>query len=154
MLKVVNAESQDESFLYQLFVSTRRDEFAMLGLPDQQMQALLRMQHEAQKNSYQQQFPRAKHQIIYDGDVCIGRIVTDINSQRIHLVDISLLPNYRGKGYGTELLRRLQSMATEKGLSITLHVLQGNSAKRLYERCGFYVTEELPPYIAMRWDYV
>lgn len=152
MLRVINALSHDEPFLYELYASTRSHEFTMLGLQDHQIQTLLRMQYEAQKSSYQRQFPKAKYEMIYDKDVCIGRVIIDIQSQSIHLVDISLLSEYRRKGYGTQLIKRLQSFAAEKKLSVTLHVLQGNPAQCLYERCGFYVTGEALSYVAMRFD--
>lgn len=151
MLKFTSILPRDELFLYELYASTRSGEFTLLGLPDQQIVDLLRMQYEAQKSSYQHQFPKAKYELIYYEDVRIGRIITDIQSQCIHLVDISLLPEYRGRGYGTQLIKRLQSVAVEKRLPVTLHVLQGNPAQRLYERCGFHVTGEVAPYVAMRF---
>lgn len=152
VLKVVNCTSEDESFMYKLYVTTRLQEFSLLHLPEEQIQSLLRMQYGAQRNSYHNQFPNAKYEMIYFEDVCIGRMITDKQSHGIHLVDISLLPEYRGKGYGTKLIKSIQEVATEEGGSVTLHVLQGNPAQHLYERCGFHVTEEVEPYLAMRFD--
>lgn len=152
VLKVANCTSEHEFFMYQLYVSTRIDEFRLLHLNEEQIQSLLKMQYEAQKNSYHNRFPNAKYEMIYYEGECIGRMITDRQSHGIHLVDISLLPEYRGKGYGTQLIKRLQEIALVEGGSITLNVLQNNPAQRLYERCGFYVTEEVEPYFAMRFD--
>lgn len=152
MLKLASVIPQDESLLYQLYASIRREEFSLLGLSELQMQALLHMQYDAQKNAYHVQCPQAKYELIYYEALPIGRMITDIQSQGIHLVDIALLPDYREKGYGTQLIKSLQSFAIEKQLSVMLHVLQGNPAQRLYERCGFYVTGEVIPYVAMKWE--
>ena len=152
MLHVVDVLAKDELFLYELYATTRIDEFVMLALNEQQLHSLLHMQYEAQKRSYQIKFPQARHEIIYYEDVRIGRMMTAIQRESIHLIDISLLPDFRGKGYGTKLLKRLQSNAADQKLSVTLQVLEGNPAQRLYERCGFNVTANRLPYIAMKWE--
>ena len=152
ILQTRNVVTEDDAFLFELYATTRKHEFSMLALDEQQLQALLYMQYEAQKRSYQNKFPQAKHEIIYHEGLPIGRVMTEIKGQNIHLIDISLLPNHRGKGYGTKILKQLQSNAATQRGSVTLHVLQENPARHLYERCGFYVTEEIAPYIAMRFE--
>ncbi|PIJ95925.1 N-acetyltransferase [Lysinibacillus sphaericus] len=152
MVQTRNVVSQDDAFLYELYISTRKNEFSMLALDEQQLHALLLIQYEAQKRFYQQNFPQAKHEIIFHEGLEIGRMMTECKSGNIHLIDISLLPDFRGKGYGTKLLKQLQNSAASQNLSVTLHVWHGNPARRLYERCGFYVTEDISPYIAMRFE--
>lgn len=152
MLQVVDASAKDELFLYELYITTRVNDFMMLGLDKQQLDALLHMQFEAQQRSYGCKFPQTKQEIIYYGEVKIGRMMTASQRESIHLIDISLLPHFRGKGYGTKLIQKLLRSAVIRNLPVTLHVATGNPAQRLYERCGFYVTGEAPPYIAMKWD--
>ncbi len=154
MLILKYAAPEDEAFIYRLYVSTRQDEFAPLGWPEAQLDDLLRMQYEAQKASYRGQFPLANHQIIIHEHAPTGRIITDISDHAVRLVDISLLPEYRGQGFGAKLLKMVQCQAAGQGLPVKLHVLSGNPAQRLYARCGFYVTGEVAPYIAMQWDVV
>ncbi len=154
MLSFKKVMNEDEDFLFHLYVSTRQDEFTHLGWSEKELEALLRMQYEAQKASYRSQIPAANHQITVYEHVPIGRIITAISEQAVGLVDISLLPEYRGRGFGTVLLQQVQRQAAEQGLPVKLHVLNGNPAQRLYARCGFYVTEESAPYIAMQWDAV
>lgn len=56
---------------------------------------------------------------------------------------ISLLPEYRGRGIGTELLNSLLSLLCEKGFrQVSLSVQKQNPAFRLYERAGFQILEE------------
>ncbi|ALP35082.1 acetyltransferase [Paenibacillus sp. IHB B 3084] len=53
-------------------------------------------------------------------------------------------PNYQGKGVGSQVLRNLLEQNGVKGNRVTLNVLQGSSARRLYERFGFKVESEDP----------
>jgi len=52
-------------------------------------------------------------------------------------LSMALLPAHRGRGAGTELLRRLLSVAAERFDAVSLSVSDSNPAKRLYEREGF-----------------
>jgi ribosomal protein S18 acetylase RimI-like enzyme len=65
----------------------------------------------------------------------------------IRIVDIALLPDYRGNGIGTALLRDLFSEADAAGKTVTIHVERFNPALRLYERLGFSVAEDKGVYL-------
>lgn len=152
MVKLRVALPEEEDTLYSLYVSTRKSEFAMLEWDEQQIEELLRMQYDAQKVSYQQQFPHAKYEIIMYEGAGIGRLITEVQQEAIRLIDIFVLPEYRGRGICTTRLRELQCTAAELRLPLELKVLIGNPAQRLYERCGFVVTDEVLPYLLMRWE--
>jgi ribosomal protein S18 acetylase RimI-like enzyme len=67
-----------------------------------------------------------------------GRLYVHRGGSEIRVVDIALLPEFRGAGVGTRLMRGLQAEATESGRRLTLHVDASNvGARRLYERLGF-----------------
>ncbi|MFJ7736704.1 GNAT family N-acetyltransferase [Lysinibacillus sp. NPDC097287] len=51
-------------------------------------------------------------------------------------------PNYQGKGIGSQVLDYLLKQDYVIGKRVTLNVLQGSSAQRLYERFGFKVDSE------------
>lgn len=142
----------EEELLLKLYLSTRMDEFALLGWTENQLEQFLHSQYEAQTHMYRQLYPQAQYDLIYVGEDCIGRFITNKLEQHIHIIDISLFPKYRRKGYATELLRALQREAKEKQISITLSVLQGNPAINLYLRLGFVVTEQNSPYIRMKFN--
>jgi ribosomal protein S18 acetylase RimI-like enzyme len=50
---------------------------------------------------------------------------------------MAVLPEYRGRGVGSELLRRLLASAAAVYRSVSLSVSADNPAMRLYERAGF-----------------
>ncbi|UUZ58537.1 GNAT family N-acetyltransferase [Nocardioides sp. B-3] len=56
-------------------------------------------------------------------------------------------PEARGRGHGRALLTRLLDWAHTRSISIVeLHVTEGNdTARRLYESCGFVATGEWQP---------
>lgn len=151
-VKLRVALPEEEDTLYSLFVSTRKNEFAILELDEQQIEGLLCMQYDAQKASYQHQFPNVKYEIIMYEGLGIGRLITDVQQEAIRLIDIFILPEYRGRGICTVLLREFQHIAAESRLPIELTVLMGNPAQRLYERCGFVVIDETSPYLLMIWE--
>ncbi|MGG1223095.1 GNAT family N-acetyltransferase [Brevibacillus formosus] len=105
-----------------------------------------------QQKSYQMQFPAQNHQIILRSGQPIGRLITDASGDALHLVDISLLPAYRGQGVGSGIMGALQKEADALQLPIRLRVLQGNPAFRLYERLHFIVTDSTGLYIQMEWQ--
>lgn len=139
-----SVEPGDDPFLLELFC-TSRPELAMLPEP------LVRTQFRAQAMSYKVQYPGAKHQLILVEGRPVGQMMVDRNGERIHLVDIALLPQVRGSGVGTALMQGLQEEAASAGLPLRLSVYEANPARRLYERLGFGVIETQPPYLRMEW---
>jgi GNAT superfamily N-acetyltransferase len=58
------------------------------------------------------------------------------------LMQIQLMPAWQGQGIGAEVIAALVAKARDEGLPVTLSVLKGNPARRLYERLGFRVFAE------------
>jgi len=142
----------DEPFLYEVYVSTRRKEIDSWGWSAEQIQHFLEMQWCAQQTSYRQQFPDASHCIILSDDKYVGRLLTENLPEHHHLIDISILPNFQGKGVGTFLITQLQQKAKEENKSVILQVFQTNPARDLYERLGFQVMSADEIYLKMRWQ--
>lgn len=58
-------------------------------------------------------------------------------------LSMSVLPEHRGRGIGTELIRRLlHALAARGATEVSLSVQQSNPAHRLYRRLGFTVLRE------------
>jgi ribosomal protein S18 acetylase RimI-like enzyme len=62
------------------------------------------------------------------------------------LVGIGVLPEERGRGVGKELVQRFEKEAAARGMrSLSLSVYPDNqSARQLYERCGWEASAEAP----------
>ena len=76
-----------------------------------------------------------------------GRLYIHRGPSEIRIVDIALLPEHRGGGVGTQLVRDLLAEADADGKSVTIHVERMNPALRLYERLGFSLGEDKGVYL-------
>lgn len=141
--------SDDQEFLYRLYASTRLQEIAAFGWPEAQQQAFLRMQFTAQQRWYQMSYDAADHQIIEVDGSPIGRLMVLRQPTSALLVDIALLPQFRGQGIGKDLIGKLIQECDQQKLPLRLQVQKTNPAQRLYERLGFKKTGEDQIYIQM-----
>lgn len=138
-------ETADQAFLFQLFCAIR-PELAMLP------ESLLQMQFRAQTLSYGAKYPGAEHQIVAEEGRPVGHLLVDRSPERIHLVDIALLPEVQGKGIGSELLQALQQEAAASSRPVRLSVYETNPAQWLYARLGFAVTGHDGTRLQMTWN--
>ena len=83
-----------------------------------------------------------------DGKV-VGAVWTRIMKDYGHVDDetpsfaISLYKEYRGKGFGTEMMRRMLGLLKEQGYKkASLAVQKANYAVRMYEKVGFEIIDE------------
>ena len=83
-----------------------------------------------------------------DGKV-VGAVWTRIMNDYGHVYDetpsfaISLYKEYRGKGFGTEMMRRMLGLLKEQGYKkASLAVQKANYAVRMYEKVGFKIIDE------------
>jgi ribosomal protein S18 acetylase RimI-like enzyme len=144
------ATESDEKFIEKLYFSTRKDEFAILGWSEIQLEMFLKMQFESQQQSYKMQFPEAESSVIKKGEISVGRLIVERTKNEIRLVDIALLPEFRGQEIGGEIIKDLISEAENRRLPLTLTVLKTNDgALRLYQRLGFKSVADDAIYISM-----
>jgi len=142
---------EDEPFLYRTFASTRSDEMALTGWNAQQQELFLRMQYEAQRSSYLMQMPDAEYWVIRRDEMAAGRLILHRTSEKIYVVDIALIPEFRGLGIGSDLMEAIMHEASLAGKAVGLHVERFNPALRWYERLGFTVIGSGPIYLEMVW---
>ena len=141
----------DREFLCRLYASTRQEELAPVPWSEPEKEAFLRLQFEAQDRHYQEHFPAAAFQIIELDARPIGRLYVDRRADEIRLIDIALLPEFRGAGIGTALLMELIDEAAAASKPLRIHVERFNPALRLYQRLGFRPLEEHGVYLLMEY---
>jgi len=142
-LGVRRIEAGDLPFLDDLYASTRADEIAASGWPQEAQRRFLAQQFRFQHLYYQEHYPDADFLLLLQRQAPIGRLYWRAAGQDASLIDISLVPSQRGRGLGTALLGLLVAQADLQSWSIALHVEPANPARRLYERLGFTLTH--PP---------
>lgn len=141
----------DDAFLARVYASSRAEELAVTGWSEELKEEFCRRQFDAQSAYYTTNYPGASFQIIERDGWPVGRLYVDRWEKEIRIVDITLLPDFRGSGMGTKLLCDLQDEARSAGKSLTIHVERFNRALRLYERLGFQQVEDKGVYLLMRW---
>jgi ribosomal protein S18 acetylase RimI-like enzyme len=138
--------------LRRVYASTRQDELGQVPWSDAEKQAFLAMQFDAQDRHYRAHFPGARFDVVERNGTAIGRLIVDRGEDEIRLLDIALLPEHRGVGAGSALLRELLAEAAAQSKRVTIHVERANPARRLYERLGFRVeSDEDAIYLFMAW---
>ena len=140
-------EPADRELLFRVYASTRAQEIAVVAWDDAQKEAFLRAQFDAQDRWYREHYTGARyHVVLIDGEPA-GRLYVHRGAEEIRIVDIALLPEHRGNGAGTSLLRDLLAEAAAAGKRVTIHVERLNPALALYERLGFSLAEDKGVYL-------
>jgi ribosomal protein S18 acetylase RimI-like enzyme len=67
----------------------------------------------------------------------VGRLLLDSQDSRVRVLDLALLPEMRGQGIGTHLIKELVSEASGSGISLHAEVRKDSRALGLFERLGF-----------------
>ena len=142
---------EDRGFLETLFVAVRWHEFDAAGWPDEFRRQFLADQFALQSRHYAQHYVGAEFSIVERKGEPIGRLYVFDGADKIRIVDISLLPEIRGKGLGTILLKAVLARGAVAQKAVTIHVEQFNPARRLYRRLGFTEGSSDGPYIYMEW---
>jgi ribosomal protein S18 acetylase RimI-like enzyme len=142
-------EPSDDEFLYRLYASTREVELRPVPWSPEQKAAFLRMQFEAQAREWGTQNPNGSFQVVLVDGERAGRLYVDERPDEFRVVDISLLPAFRGRGIGTALLNGVIRTADAAGKPVRIHVERFNPAQGLYRRLGFRVIREGDVYLFM-----
>jgi ribosomal protein S18 acetylase RimI-like enzyme len=144
-------QPEDEQFLCRLYATTRIAEMALTGWPAEQQEAFLRQQFQFQTLHYRRYYSGASFEIILQDERPIGRIYIHRGGDDIRLMDIALLPEYRGSGIGTWIMHNLLDESARSQKPVTLHVEPYNPAVRLYLRLGFRLVEQRGMNLFMEW---
>jgi len=142
---------EDKEFLYALYASTRAMEMAMTGWSDEEKESFLRMQFHAQTTDYARNYTDAQFDLILCDGEPAGRLYLDRRQDEIRIVDIALMPEFRNRGIGSDLLADVMSEAEGRGKAVTIHVEINNPAMALYNRLGFMPVSENGVYLLMEW---
>lgn len=141
----------DREFLVGLYGSTRDDELSQVAWPPGEREAFVRMQFTAQDTEYRRHNPQGSFDVIEVDGRPVGRLIVDRRPGDLRIVDISLLPEARGAGIGSQLVGDLVDEAKAAGCIVSIHVEVHNRAAELYARMGFTVAADLGVYRRMEW---
>lgn len=144
-------EESDRPHLLAVYTGTRLEELAATDWNDGQKAEFCRMQFEAQDAHYLAHYPSADRCVILVDGIPAGRLYVDRWTREIRIMEIALLPKFRGKGVGSVLLKELQREAAAADKLLSIHVERFNPALSLYARLGFTLAEDKGVYLLLHW---
>ena len=101
----------DADFEHALYASTRDD---LRPLGPEVFDGLVGMQFRAQSMSIRLDHPDAEHKIVLVENAPVGRLIIDGAVDPIEVIDVALLPQYRGQGIGTSVLRGVLAQVRQR----------------------------------------
>lgn len=134
------ATADDIEFIYQLRLITMKRDF----------ENTFGWNEDEQRRRAADGIQNAKIIVVEQKDIGVIKLIP--KSNELHLHQMQILPEYQGNGIGTELVRRVLDRAEKLNMLVTLLVLKGAVAKCLYDRLGFYVTDEYENNYKMCWQ--
>jgi ribosomal protein S18 acetylase RimI-like enzyme len=141
----------DLPFLIRLYASTREDEFAAVNWSPDDKQAFLVSQFHAQRHHYRTYITNCRFDVLECRGDPVGRLYLEPRKTQLHIVDIALLPGWRGKGVGGTIMHALLDTAARSGRGVGVFVEKFNPALRLYRRLGFTEIRDIDVYFEMEW---
>jgi ribosomal protein S18 acetylase RimI-like enzyme len=140
----------DRGFLHAVYASTRTAEFLSAGWNAEEVHTLLAGQFTTQHAYYHRHYPHGRFDVVQVGETPVGRLYHDWSGEDARVIDIALLPAYRGAGIGTRLMRALVAEAARREMPMCLYVEVDNPVRALYRRLGFAAVGENGVYEQMR----
>jgi ribosomal protein S18 acetylase RimI-like enzyme len=138
------ATEADEPLLRELatdrLAPTSLDETSLDG---EQRRALIEIQLRAQRREYLARFPDAEDSIVLVDGTPIGRLWLGESDEEVRVLDISILPEHRGRGIGTVVLRDVFVAADDAVKPVRLTVRRDRPRTvAFYRKLGFTVVNE------------
>jgi ribosomal protein S18 acetylase RimI-like enzyme len=134
--------------MLRVYASIREPELEDSGLPREQWGPFIELQFQAQSHAYAAYRDTSFEVVLVDGDPA-GRLIVARWPEELRVVDIALLPEFRGRGIGGTLMREVIAEADERGVKTSIHVERFNPAQHLYTRLGFRSVSEAGVYLLL-----
>jgi GNAT superfamily N-acetyltransferase len=146
------AGPDDYEFLVEVYSSTRAEELALVPWNNEQRDAFIRSQFNAQQEHYLKTYPAATHDIIVSNGRPVGRLYVARLDHEIRIIDITLLPAERNVGIGSYLIKQLLDDAKQTGKITRIYVEEFNPSLRLFQRLGFSPSEQHGFHLLLQWS--
>ena len=150
-IKLRPALPEDEDFLVAVYGSTRQQELVMVPWTDEQKEAFIRFQLKAQLAHYQAEYPNAEYSIILVEALPVGRLYLDRREVEIRIMDLTLLPESRGKGISSPILQHLMEEALESAKILSINIDKLSQSQAIFEHFGFTPSEDSGFHVLYAW---
>ena len=142
---------EDSAFMRRLFC--RLAQVQPLLQMGGQAELLIDMQLKSREQQYRAMYPGGSFELILANGKPIGRLATDCSATPWSLIDIAILPEFRGQQIGTHFVGKLLESAENSRTEVRASVHADNlQARRLWLSLGFQVTEERLDYWSLLYS--
>jgi ribosomal protein S18 acetylase RimI-like enzyme len=130
--------ASDKDFLFSLFESVKGPDITRMPVNDVMKSHLLHMQYRGMAQSYRARYASEAFSIVIINGKPAGRLIMDVTDDRIHIVYIALLPQWRGRGIGSAVMRAVLARACVLRLPCEATVAVDNvQSLQLWAALGF-----------------
>lgn len=130
---------EDREFLLTAFAAGREIELSMVPWDDSLKRAFVENQFDAQSSYYASNYDNVRHDVILASDTPVGRIYVSRNDERIAILDMAVLGEFRGRGIASAIVNSLIEEARASHRSVQVHVETFNPAQTFFTNRGFVV---------------
>ena len=131
--------NSDEPFLFALYSTVRAAEMTLVPWDDNQKTAFLQSQFKAQHEYYLNSYPQGSFQLIELDGERVGRLYFAELDDEIRIIDLTILPEYRSRGIGTQIISDILHKSAKP---VRIYLESFNQSIGLFKRFGFRMTNE------------
>ncbi len=143
--------AEDLFFLRELYLSVRDGESGFRDLDPSARTAAPEQQFEWQHAQYHAANPHEWFTIVMVDDKPAGRFYLVLHAASLRVIDISLLPEFRGHGIGTQQMLNVRAESVRTGLPIRLSVVADDVVRGFYKHLGFRVIGRDEVRLELEW---
>jgi ribosomal protein S18 acetylase RimI-like enzyme len=149
------ARDGDEPFLKRVHEAARHWEFASLLQTGQEdlYYKIMAQQYDSQHRFYFANYGAAHYGVIQWTGQPVGRLYVDYRDAEVRVLEIAILPEYRGRGIGRIVMTGLCLEAAMRKKPVRLHVHYLSRAQRFYQQLGFREIALEGPDRLMEWHH-
>ena len=137
--------------MLELYASTSKDVLDDLGWTIGSQRTFVIMQAQTEEWNRARLYPGMDRLTICVDDMPVGRLLVCMRNNMLHLVDLSLLPRFRGNGIGTQLMTEILEEARNARVPVKVKVRKESGAIRFVERLGFATPTDLGTTVELTW---
>ena len=143
--------AEDSAFMLELYASTSKDVLDDLGWTIGSQRTFVIMQAQTEEWNRARLYPGMDRLTICVDEMPVGRLLVCMRNNMLHLVDLSLLPRFRGNGIGTQLMTEILEEARNARVPVKVKVRKDSGAIRFVERLGFGTPTDLGTTVELTW---
>lgn len=112
---------------------------ALVPWNDEQKNAFIKFQFEAQHQHYTSKYPPDSFKIIELEGERVGRLYLSELADEVRIIDLTILPERRGKGLGKRIITDILKQATKP---VRIYLESFNRSVGLFNELGFEIIDD------------